>query len=92
MYPSSPIPIPNRLRVHADLRGGTRLVQTTLKGPLANEILFGKLGGGGTAHIELKAGEIVIECEPVKPAGSDEDAEADAPKPPPKNKLREPVN
>jgi ATP-dependent Clp protease ATP-binding subunit ClpA len=68
-----------------------RLVQTTLKGPLANEILFGKLVGGGTAHVDLKAGEITIECEPATPAAVAED---DVPKPPPvpKKKVREPVN
>jgi ATP-dependent Clp protease ATP-binding subunit ClpA len=77
-----------------------RLVQTTLKGPLANEILFGKLVGGGTARIDLKAGEITIECEPAKPSVSDEgDKDNDAPPPPPppsppssKKKTREPVN
>jgi ATP-dependent Clp protease ATP-binding subunit ClpA len=45
-----------------------RLVQTTLKAPLANEILFGKLTTGGTAHIDVKAGEITIECEAGEPA------------------------
>ena len=60
-----------------------RLVQTTLKGPLANEILFGKLVTGGTAHIDLKAGEITIDCEPAKPAEDDKAGEDDdAPKPP----------
>jgi ATP-dependent Clp protease ATP-binding subunit ClpA len=67
-----------------------RLVQTTLKGPLANEILFGKLVGGGTARIDLAAGAITIECEPAKPTEADKDD--DAPKPPPPKKVREPVN
>ncbi|HEY0194899.1 MAG TPA: ATP-dependent Clp protease ATP-binding subunit ClpA, partial [Kofleriaceae bacterium] len=39
-----------------------RLVQSTLKAPLANEILFGKLVHGGTALVDLKNGEIVIDC------------------------------
>jgi ATP-dependent Clp protease ATP-binding subunit ClpA len=70
-----------------------RLVQTTLKGPLANEILFGKLAGGGTAHIDLKAGEIDITCEPAPPAKEDKAAEGDEPpKPPRPKKVREPVN
>ena len=70
-----------------------RLVQTTLKGPLANEILFGKLVGGGTARIDLAAGAITIECEPAKPTDAgDADKDDDAPKPPPKKKTREPVN
>jgi ATP-dependent Clp protease ATP-binding subunit ClpA len=42
-----------------------RLVQSTLKAPLANEILFGKLTNGGTVHVDVKAGEITIDCEPA---------------------------
>ena len=45
-----------------------RLVQSTLKAPLANEILFGKLTSGGTAHVDVKAGAITIECEPNEDA------------------------
>ena len=45
-----------------------RLVQTTLKAPLANEILFGKLTAGGTARIDVKDGEITIEAEAGEPA------------------------
>jgi ATP-dependent Clp protease ATP-binding subunit ClpA len=40
-----------------------RLVQSTLKAPLANEILFGKLTNGGVAHVDVKDGQIDIECE-----------------------------
>jgi ATP-dependent Clp protease ATP-binding subunit ClpA len=40
-----------------------RLVQNTLKAPLANEILFGKLTNGGVAHVDVKNGEIAIEYE-----------------------------
>jgi len=42
-----------------------RLVQSTLKAPLANEILFGKLANGGTVHVDVKDGKIAIECEPT---------------------------
>jgi len=45
-----------------------RMVQNTLKAPLANEILFGKLTNGGTAHVDVKDGQITIECEPGEPA------------------------
>ncbi len=45
-----------------------RLVQSTLKAPLANEILFGKLANGGTALVDLKAGEITITCTGVDDA------------------------
>jgi ATP-dependent Clp protease ATP-binding subunit ClpA len=40
-----------------------RIVQSTLKAPLANEILFGKLAGGGTAYVDVKDGQIEIRCE-----------------------------
>jgi ATP-dependent Clp protease ATP-binding subunit ClpA len=42
-----------------------RLVQSTLKAPLANEILFGKLSEGGIARIDVKDGAIDIACEPA---------------------------
>jgi ATP-dependent Clp protease ATP-binding subunit ClpA len=42
-----------------------RLVQSTLKAPLANEILFGKLATGGTAFVDLVDGKIDIRCEPT---------------------------
>jgi ATP-dependent Clp protease ATP-binding subunit ClpA len=41
-----------------------RLVQSTLKAPLANEILFGALVTGGTAFVDVKDGKIDIRCEP----------------------------
>jgi ATP-dependent Clp protease ATP-binding subunit ClpA len=37
-----------------------RLIQSTLKAPLANEILFGALQQGGVAHIDVKDGEIAL--------------------------------
>jgi ATP-dependent Clp protease ATP-binding subunit ClpA len=40
-----------------------RLVQSTLKAPLANEILFGKLVNGGTAYVDVKDSAIDIRCE-----------------------------
>ncbi len=40
-----------------------RIVQSTLKAPLANEILFGKLHHGGTAFVDVKDGEITVRCE-----------------------------
>ena len=43
-----------------------RLVQSTLKAPLANEILFGKLINGGIAFIDLVDGKIEIKAEPLK--------------------------
>jgi ATP-dependent Clp protease ATP-binding subunit ClpA len=74
-----------------------RLVQSTLKGPLANELLFGKLVTGGVARIDLKDGAIDIACEPAKPAPPEDDDTPEPPPPPapttpPKKKAREPVN
>ncbi|HET7504693.1 MAG TPA: ATP-dependent Clp protease ATP-binding subunit ClpA [Kofleriaceae bacterium] len=73
-----------------------RLVQSTLKGPLANELLFGKLVNGGTARIDLKDGKIDIACEPAPPEVVEDKPERperrdDGGKPPSK-KSREPVN
>jgi ATP-dependent Clp protease ATP-binding subunit ClpA len=44
-----------------------RLIQSTLKAPLANEVLFGKLVDGGVAVIDVKNGQIDIQCEPADP-------------------------
>ena len=46
-----------------------RLVQQTLKAPLANEILFGKLTDGGIAFVDAIDGKIEIKCEPA-PSGA----------------------
>ncbi|HUH04542.1 MAG TPA: ATP-dependent Clp protease ATP-binding subunit ClpA [Kofleriaceae bacterium] len=54
----------------------SRLVQDTLKVPLAEELLFGKLVHGGIAHIGCVDDEITIECDPAPPP-SDEPARED---------------
>jgi ATP-dependent Clp protease ATP-binding subunit ClpA len=72
-----------------------RLVQTTLKAPLANEILFGKLIHGGIAHVDVKDGAIDISCDSAPaPELEDEDEAPPSkpPPPPPPRKAREPVN
>ncbi len=52
-----------------------RVIADSVKKPLANEILFGKLTGGGVARIDVAGGEIVIVCEPAPPrADHDDDA------------------
>jgi ATP-dependent Clp protease ATP-binding subunit ClpA len=45
-----------------------RLVQNTLKAPLANEILFGALANGGVAHVDIKDGAIDIRCDAAEVA------------------------
>ncbi|GIU53283.1 MULTISPECIES: ATP-dependent Clp protease ATP-binding subunit ClpA [Shewanella] len=40
-----------------------RVVTELIKRPLADEILFGKLEAGGTAKVDVKDNEIVINCE-----------------------------
>jgi len=44
----------------------SRLIQQTLKAPLANEILFGKLANGGIAFVDLVDGKIDVRAEPLK--------------------------
>ncbi len=39
----------------------SRLIHEKIKQPLANEILFGKLAGGGSAMVEEKDGELVLD-------------------------------
>jgi len=53
----------------------SRIIQNTLKAPLANEILFGELRHGGIAHVDVKDGKIVIRCEgsPEPAADADDD-------------------
>jgi ATP-dependent Clp protease ATP-binding subunit ClpA len=53
-----------------------RLIQTTLKAPLANEILFGDLIHGGVAHVDVVDGKVVIQAE-GNPPPPDEDGSAD---------------
>ena len=49
-----------------------RLVQSTLKAPLANEILFGQLTNGGIAFVDAEDGKIVIKYEPTPTPDSGE--------------------
>jgi ATP-dependent Clp protease ATP-binding subunit ClpA len=67
-----------------------RIIQNTLKAPLANEILFGTLSaGGGTAHVDVDAkNEIVITYEAAPPSEDGDGPGAGAPKP----KQKVPVN
>jgi len=64
--------------------------KSTLKAPLANEILFGKLINGGTARVELKNGQIDIVCEPAPEPTDVSDEIANAIKP--KKKAPAPAN
>jgi ATP-dependent Clp protease ATP-binding subunit ClpA len=47
-----------------------RLIDREIRRKLADEILFGKLSGGGVANVEVKGDELVILCEPRKPAAA----------------------
>jgi ATP-dependent Clp protease ATP-binding subunit ClpA len=44
----------------------SRLIQEHLKKNLANELLFGGLTNGGVAKVDVKKGELVIQCESKK--------------------------
>jgi ATP-dependent Clp protease ATP-binding subunit ClpA len=51
-----------------------RIIQATLKAPLANAILFGELRHGGVAHVEVDAkGEIALRFEANPPPEDAED-------------------
>jgi ATP-dependent Clp protease ATP-binding subunit ClpA len=41
-----------------------RVIQDTIKRPLADELLFGKLVGGGRVSIDVKDGELLVEASP----------------------------
>jgi ATP-dependent Clp protease ATP-binding subunit ClpA len=45
-----------------------RLIQEELKVALADELLFGKLEHGGTAHVDMEDGKLVVRCEAAEPA------------------------
>jgi len=45
----------------------SRLIQEKIKQPLAEELLFGKLSGGGEVHVGLKDGQPVFELTPAPP-------------------------
>jgi ATP-dependent Clp protease ATP-binding subunit ClpA len=41
-----------------------RVIQEKIKRPLADELLFGKLVGGGRVTVEVREGELVVEAHP----------------------------
>ena len=59
-----------------------RLIQNTLKAPLANELLFGKLIDGGTAIVDAVNGEIVVNCIAAPPGEVADVADVPAASPP----------
>jgi ATP-dependent Clp protease ATP-binding subunit ClpA len=40
-----------------------RLIQDTIRSALADELLFGKLAGGGKVTVDVKDGKVVLEFE-----------------------------
>ncbi len=45
-----------------------RVIQENIKRPLAEELLFGKLAGGGAVHLSVKDGKLDLELEARQPA------------------------
>jgi ATP-dependent Clp protease ATP-binding subunit ClpA len=45
-----------------------RLIQEHVKKPLADELLFGKLVAGGQVKISVKDDQLLLDCQPPKPA------------------------
>jgi ATP-dependent Clp protease ATP-binding subunit ClpA len=43
-----------------------RLVETSIKKPMAEALLFGELSQGGTAHVEVKDDKLVLRYESTK--------------------------
>ena len=52
-----------------------RLIQEHVKKPLADELLFGKLAAGGQVKISVKDDQLVLDCQPPKPASRPKKAE-----------------
>ena len=59
-----------------------RVVQTEVRNPLTDEILFGRLERGGTVRIGLADDALTFDIEPVSPDGAPED------KPPPASRRK----
>jgi len=47
-----------------------RLIQEKVKQPLAEELLFGKLSGGGEVHVSVKEDKLAFELTPAPPKAS----------------------
>ncbi|MNV74261.1 ATP-dependent Clp protease ATP-binding subunit ClpA [compost metagenome] len=41
----------------------SRVIQDKIKRPLADELLFGKLVGGGKVSIDVREGELVVDTQ-----------------------------
>ena len=54
-----------------------RVIQESLKKPIADELLFGKLVNGGTAYVDLKDNELAVVCQPGKGKRKKSESEAE---------------
>ena len=66
-----------------------RLIQEKIKQPLAEELLFGKLSGGGEVHVSLKDGQPSFELTPTAPKVRPPSRKKPAPKAKPAAKANE---
>ena len=66
-----------------------RLIQEKIKQPLAEELLFGKLSGGGEVHVSLKDGQPSFELTPTAPKVRPPSKKKPAPKAKPAAKANE---
>jgi ATP-dependent Clp protease ATP-binding subunit ClpA len=55
-----------------------RVIQEHIKKPLADEILFGKLVGGGHVEVVLEGGKIAFNLEPAGSTADDDEGAAEA--------------
>ncbi|HEY6329192.1 MAG TPA: AAA family ATPase, partial [Blastocatellia bacterium] len=49
-----------------------RLIQSKIKEPLAEELLFGNLQNGGTVQVDEQEGELKLVTHPIKPSNRDQ--------------------
>ena len=61
-----------------------RVIQDSIKKPLSEELLFGKLAKGGHVSVGVKAGELTFKIESAADIGRKDDAEKKAKKKGPK--------
>ncbi|MCC7260565.1 MAG: AAA family ATPase, partial [Alphaproteobacteria bacterium] len=55
-----------------------RLIRETIKKPLADEVLFGKLTKGGTVVVRVEDDELVLDCKPLSKSARQAATEKDA--------------
>ena len=66
---SLPASVRARRGARAGARPLSRLVQTDVRNPLTDEILFGRLEHGGTVHVGFDGEKLTFAYDPAPPPG-----------------------